>query len=162
MQQIALSLGSNLGNSANYLSFAINKISKNPSYTIWQVSKVYKTKAWGGVASHDFLNQILILNSSSHPQLILKDLQSIETHAGRNRNQELRWGNRTLDIDILFIDSMVYNKPNLIIPHPHLHNRAFFLQILVDMGLGGWKHPILQKNIHELLNEKNQEILSKI
>lgn len=84
-------------------------------------------------------------------QELLVVLQRIEAQAGRDRTRELRWGDRNLDLDILLVDEVIYRSENLLIPHPRVHERAFLLRIMVEMGLGNWQHPLLQQSLAQLL-----------
>ncbi len=117
---------------------------------ILQKSSLYQTAAWGLTDQADFLNQVVLLESSLTPNEILAEIQTIEKALGRERL--VTWGPRTLDLDILFIDQELIQESDLQIPHPHIQDRKFILiplhEIAADMN-----HPIYNKSIRELLNE---------
>ena len=118
-----LALGSNLGDSKSYLTSAIAELEKISQ--ILNKSTFHLTKPVGGPDQSDFLNAIIILDTElSAPELLLK-CQEIENKFGRTR--DIKWGPRTLDIDIITYEDHLISEPELTIPHPMAHQRSFVL-----------------------------------
>lgn len=120
-----LSLGSNLGDRLGYLQGALDALSKATGTHIHSVSAVYETDPVGGPDQGEYLNAVVVLKTILSPQQLLAVAQQIETDA--NRVREVHWGPRTLDIDILAMDSEVIDTEDLVLPHPRAHERAFVL-----------------------------------
>ncbi len=117
---------------------------------ILQKSSLYQTAAWGLTDQADFLNQVVLLESSLTPNEILAEIQAIEKALGRER--QVTWGPRTLDLDILFIDQEVIQAIDLQVPHPHIQDRKFILIPLHEIA-ADWIHPVFKKSAKELLIE---------
>lgn len=117
---------------------------------ILQKSSLYQTAAWGLTNQADFLNQVVLLESSLTPHEILAEIQTIEKALGRERL--VTWGPRTLDLDILFFAQEVIQESDLQVPHPHIQNRKFILIPLHEIA-ADLIHPILKKSIRELVDE---------
>lgn len=146
MHQVVLLIGGNEGNREYLIGQALDLISGVGKLS--KVSSIYETQAWGEHSEGDFLNQAVVLESSQSPEEILKATQKIEKSLGRARHQH--WGNRTMDIDLIYYDNQVLNTQNLIIPHPLMSERRFVLVPLTEI-LPGFIHPVFQLNTHELL-----------
>ncbi len=145
--KVVLGIGGNKGDRASYLSQAIEALSKQ--VTIISCSQIYESEAWGGVAQNgNFLNQVLLVQTSLEPLALLQVTQAIEIELGRTREQH--WGDRTIDIDILYFGELISNKPQLILPHLYIAERRFVLQPLVEI-LPLKKHPVSGKTSVELL-----------
>lgn len=121
--KVVLSLGSNLGDGAQTLDGAIDKITALDGVTLLKVSNYMKSAPYGGVADKEFTNCALLLECLLPPRALLKELNKIEAEFGRTR--EKRWGNRTLDIDIVFFGNKIIEKEGLCVPHPDYFNRPF-------------------------------------
>ncbi len=148
MEKVVLIVGGNLGNRFALIeeaTFLLSKIFGNPLV----FSCIYETEAWGGMSSGNYLNQILIYETNEKPEFILKSILSIENQLGRQR--KVKWGDRNMDIDILYYGSKLINKEDLIIPHPFIQERRFVLVPLNDV-LPDFVHPILFKPHSELLD----------
>ena len=141
-------LGSNLGDRASALRETSQHIEQRVGL-ISKASSIYQTEAWGKTDQADFLNQVLIVQSALSAKEVLSILQAIESELGRQRN--VKWGERTIDIDILYIDNLVIDSPNLIVPHPEIQNRRFALIPLVELN-PTFVHPILKKTNRALLD----------
>jgi len=144
-----LLLGTNLGDRKANLTNACNKI-RNRVGTITKFSKLYETSAWGKTDQPNFLNQAILVETELLPHDLLKTILEIETEMGRTRAE--KWEARTIDIDILLFNDAIINLPDLIIPHPHLHERNFALIPLMDIA-AEVNHPILNITIEELYFE---------
>lgn len=143
-----LSLGSNIGNKEEYMSRAIEELSKH--FEIIRQSKDYVTKAWGKTDQDDFLNKVVVVESFEEPIDFLNITQKIELGLGRERHE--KWGPRTIDIDILFIDDEIIYNDRLKVPHPYIEERKFVLEPLNEIE-PFLVHPVLKKKVFQLLNE---------
>lgn len=152
MNSAFLSLGSNIKNRMVFILNAILEIQKLENTGIKKISPFYKTSAYGNLNQDFFINMCLELETNLSPKKLMKDLKVIEQKVGRKPRE--KWGPREIDIDILFFNSFILDEPNLQIPHPDLHNRLFVLKPLSDIA-DELKHPLLMKNISQLLSEIN-------
>lgn len=146
--RVYLSFGSNLGDKKQYISNGIEELQKNPQIRIAKISDLLETKPYGGVEQDDFVNGAMELNTLLTPEELLMELHRVEALADRKRT--VHWGPRTLDLDILFYDKMVYESDTLIIPHVDMENRYFVLKPLSEL-IPNFRHPILNKTITQLL-----------
>lgn len=146
MSEVFLLLGSNMGDSQNYLRQAKLALQQQIG-TLLATSSVYQTAAWGKTNQPDFLNQVLRMETDLAPLEVLKACLAIEQQLGRIREE--KWASRTIDIDILFYDSIIMDHEKLSIPHPFLHQRAFTLIPLVELA-PDWVHPVFNKSLLEL------------
>lgn len=140
MADVYLGLGSNLGKRTQYLADARNAIERKAG-TITAASSIYDTAPWGPVPQDNFLNQAIRISTALEPRELLAVLHEIERDAGRDRKSEIRFGPRTLDLDILLYGDRVLHEEGLVIPHPRLAERAFVLaplaEIAPDLQVGG-------------------------
>ena len=145
-----LGLGSNMGDRESYLDMAIDELNKDRYTKVTKVSDFIETEPYGGVEQDDFLNGCLEIETLREPEELLELVNSIEKDAGRKRI--IHWGPRTLDIDILLFDDLVYDSDDLHIPHVEMHKRAFVLQPL--SAIAGYKrHPLLGNTVDELASK---------
>jgi 2-amino-4-hydroxy-6-hydroxymethyldihydropteridine diphosphokinase len=122
-----LSLGSNLGNSAEILSSAAEAL--NEVSEVIALSSFYQTRPVGGPPQPDFINAVIIIETNLEPEELLLVAQAIEGAHGRERNENtVKWGPRFLDIDLIKCDEMLINSSDLTIPHPRAHEREFVLR----------------------------------
>ena len=149
MNQVYLQLGSNLGNRENFLQSARDFISKELGL-IEKCSKIYESTAWGVDGQDCFLNQVLLLSTSIDPHELLKLILIIEKKIGRIRIE--KWGERVIDIDILFYNDDIIDTIDLCIPHKYLSKRRFVLMPLCEIS-ENLNHPKYNKTILELFNE---------
>ena len=149
---IILALGTNLEPREQYLKDALAKIEENNLKIILE-SSVYETHAWGGVADQNFLNMCIEVETSLGAYELLDTIQKIELELGRVRKEH--WGNRTIDIDIITFDDLVFNDDRLIVPHKYIHDRNFVLAPLVEMYDS---IEIAGKNIKESLEKITEPI----
>jgi 2-amino-4-hydroxy-6-hydroxymethyldihydropteridine diphosphokinase len=132
----AIGLGSNLGDSGGILDQAIKQLIATPQIHHLQVASYYRTKPVGGPPHQpDYLNSAAIFTTSRSPWQLLEILQSIENQAGRIRT--VRWGARTLDLDLLIYGAWYIDSPHLQVPHPRMADRAFVLRPLAEIA-GDW------------------------
>ncbi|MBQ3929217.1 MAG: 2-amino-4-hydroxy-6-hydroxymethyldihydropteridine diphosphokinase [Clostridia bacterium] len=143
-----VALGSNIGNSLQYLNNAVASLRQTKGCSVEKVSEYMITEPYGGVGQNDFLNGVLCLKTYLTAHELLDVLHEIENAAGRKR--EIRWGPRTLDLDIIFYDHQVIDDEQLHIPHIDMHNRVFVLEPLVQLA-PYVRHPVLNKTVSQLL-----------
>ena len=149
---IILALGTNIEPREQYLKDALGKIEENNLKIILE-SSIYETPAWGGVADQNFLNMCIEVETSLGAYELLDTIQKIELELGRVRKEH--WGNRTIDIDIITFDDLVFNDDRLIVPHKYIHDRNFVLAPLVEM-YGSIE--VAGKNIKESLEKITEPI----
>lgn len=150
LHTVYLSGGSNLGNRLEYLQKA-QKAIENRVGAVFKKSPVYITSSWANAHEPSYLNIIWVVHTALIPEQVLAEILDIEKSLGRVRTHQ--WAPRTIDIDILFYDDdIIQNAQQLIVPHLRLEERKFWLvplQILCPHKI----HPVLQKNITQLLSE---------
>lgn len=132
-----LGLGSNLGDRESYLRSAVAAI---PDVT--SVSGLYETDPIGGPEQGAFLNIIVQLETRLRSRELLNICREREAEAERIRLE--RWGPRTLDVDVVWVDGDVVNEPDLIVPHPRMRDRAFVMVPLGELApdlVEGWTDP---------------------
>lgn len=145
--QAFIALGSNMGDKKKYLDDAVEALDELEGCRIVTVADYIETEPYGGVEQDDFLNSVLELQTRLDPQALLEKLHEIEALADRKRT--VRWGPRTLDLDIIFYDDMVLNTETLTLPHPEMHKRGFVLEPM--MQIAPWVyHPGLGKTVRDL------------
>lgn len=127
-----LGLGSNLDSPERQLRRAIAALRKLPYSHIIKIASFYPSKAWGRKTQPNYCNTVVAIHTQLHPQQLLRYCQKIERQQGRIR--KIKWGARTLDIDILLFGSQIINTLNLIIPHPRLHERDFVFVPLLEIA----------------------------
>lgn len=149
MGSVFLLLGSNLNERYANLLEARQEISREAGKII-TASRVYQTSAWGNENQPDFYNQALEIEPFTGPHETLHSLLAIEKKMGRVRNG--KWESRLIDIDILLWDGEIIQLPDLIVPHPHLHQRKFVLIPLAELA-PDMIHPVLKKSIRQLRDE---------
>lgn len=145
-----LGLGSNMGDKKGYLDQAVKAMDETRGCKVEKVSSYLVTEPYGGVEQDDFLNACLILKTFLSPQELLERLHEIEQDAHRER--VIRWGPRTLDLDILLYDDEIMETEDLVIPHVEMHLREFVLKPLCEIAPNK-RHPIYQKTIAQLAAE---------
>lgn len=122
-----ISIGSNLGDRMAYLTDAVDSLPN-----VVAVSNVYETAPVGGVVQDDFLNLVVELDCDLAPMELLRLCHRIESSA--NRTRDVRWGPRTVDLDIIWMDGVEMNDEALTIPHPRWRERRFVLAPLAELA----------------------------
>lgn len=137
MRDIAyIALGSNLGDREAYLERARSALAALPGTRLLRASSVEETAPVGDVPQGAFLNQMVAIETDLAPRELLERLHEIERSAGRVRG--VRWGPRTLDLDIVMFEAQTVNEPDLLVPHPEIRNRDFWQRELAELrGRGG-------------------------
>lgn len=148
-------LGSNLGDRQLFLKEA-DRLLQEQAGRILERSSIYETEPWGHTNKNNFLNQVLLVETSLDPYELLKVIKAIETKLGRIRKAQ-RYSPRCIDIDILFYNDGVYFSDDLAIPHPRLHDRMFTLVPLNEIA-PDYLHPILKKTIRKLINDCDDKL----
>lgn len=143
-----ISLGSNMGEKQKYLESAVQKLKKQKECRVTRVSEFLETEPYGMTEQDKFLNGCLELQTLLTPAELLSLLHEIERSAGRER--KVRWGPRTLDLDIIFYDDLVLDSDTLCIPHIDMQNRQFVLAPLCEIAPYK-RHPVYGKCVKEML-----------
>ena len=128
MREAYLSLGSNLGDRAAHLRTGVAIVTDRDSA---RLSLVYETEPVGGVAQDDFWNLVIELRTDASAHELLERCQRAEEAAGRVR--DLRWGPRTLDVDVLLVGNERSDDPTILLPHPRMYERSFVLVPLREL-----------------------------
>ncbi len=146
---VHLLLGGNIGDRVEVLKNAKKLIEKELGKVL-QASQLYETAAWGKEDQNAFLNQVVLVKSQFSPEEILHIIQHIENELGRVRY--VKWGERLIDIDILFIEDEIIDLKDLKVPHPYIQDRRFTLIPLSEIS-PEFIHPLFNKSINTLLSE---------
>ena len=149
-----ISFGSNMGDRKQLIADGIDKLKFHPLIKNVAVSSMITTKPYGPVEQEDFLNGCLGLDTLLDQEELLKLIHKIEAEAERKRL--IVWGPRTLDMDIVFFDKLVYESEDLIIPHVDMQNRRFVLEPLAEL-CPNYRHPILGLTVKQMLNALKED-----
>lgn len=144
-----LSIGSNLGDRVSNIQQAVSLLKADNNIEILDSSSFYETEPWGGVSKKWYVNAAIKIETIFSPIELLRILQNVEAVLGRCRDEEVHWGDRILDIDILFYDDLIFQNELLTLPHKHLHKRAYVLVPLLEIE-PDFIHPVINKTIIEL------------
>lgn len=153
---VYLGIGANLGEKEKNIQSAINFFKEHPLCKLEKISSLVPTRPYGVKEQEDFLNGAFCIRTLLTPREILACIQEIEE--GLQRVRTLRWGPRTIDVDILLYDDMICREEDLIIPHIEMHKRDFVLKPLCEIAPYVMQ-PVFQKTVWELWNElqKNED-----
>jgi 2-amino-4-hydroxy-6-hydroxymethyldihydropteridine diphosphokinase len=124
-RRTVIAMGSNIGDRLDYLQGGLDGLFDTPRITFLTVSPVYETTPVGGPEQPDYLNAVVIAETSMPARAVLERCLSLEDAYGRVRDE--LWGPRTLDLDLIIYGDEVSNSPGLTLPHPRAHERAFVL-----------------------------------
>jgi 2-amino-4-hydroxy-6-hydroxymethyldihydropteridine diphosphokinase len=148
MPQLILSLGTNQGDRLKNLEDCIAFI-KSEIGLVVKISRIYETPAWGFVGEA-FYNCALVVISNDEPMVVLEKALQIEKKMGRLRTNQNIYESRTIDIDLIALETEIIHTQSLQIPHPEMQNRNFVLLPFHDLD-PNWQHPILKKTIIDLI-----------
>ncbi len=149
MNTVYIQLGSNIGERESFITKSMYKVEDDIGKII-TASSIFETTAWGNENQNNFLNSVIKIKTPFDAFTILQKSQEIENNLGRERSD--KWGERTIDIDILFYNNKIINTKELTVPHPLIQKRKFVLVPLSEIA-PNYMHPILKKNISTLLSE---------
>ena len=136
MTRAYLGLGSNLGDRRAHLRNAIEALDWG-DVTVVERSRVYETTPVGGpIGQPDFLNQVIGVETSLDARALWERCSAVEAALGRSRDHEVRWGPRPIDVDLLLYGDEMIGEPDLVVPHPLMHERAFVLVPLAELAPG--------------------------
>lgn len=150
MAIVFISFGSNVGDRKKHIEDALEFLTKNPSIEITSVSSLYETEPVGYKDQDWFLNGVVKIETELSPQDLLTFVKTVESEVGRRKT--FRWGPREIDLDILLYDQECIDTPDLVIPHPRMHEREFVLIPLTEIA-PDVVHPVFQKRIARLLKD---------
>lgn len=148
MVESLIGIGSNLGDPVQQCREALTALSIRPGVEVLAVSPFYRTSPVGKTDQPWFVNAVALIEVTLPPKALLAVLQEIEQAFGRTR--DVRWGPRTLDLDILSYGDCVLELSQLSLPHPRMHERRFVLAPLADVA-PRWLHPVFRRTASELL-----------
>ena len=151
-----IAVGANMGETEKTVQEAIKEVGTIKDTTVTKVSTLIVTKPYGGVEQDDFLNGAMEVRTLLTPEELLEELHRIEAEHGRER--VLRWGPRTLDLDIIFYDDLVMDSEELTIPHIDMQNRDFVVDPMAEIAPYK-RHPIYGKTMKELKGELHGELI---
>ncbi len=150
---VYISLGSNLGDKLENCNRAITELSRVGGTSIAGRSHFYKTEPVDYTDQDWFVNAVVKIKTHLDPLPLLAELKSIQHRAGRIHDP-IRFGPRIIDLDIIFYDEAVIQSPDLVVPHPRMHKRAFVLVPICDID-SRIIHPVLKKDVRCLLGTLN-------
>lgn len=145
-----LCLGGNVGDTRHYLEKAVEQIGRRIG-KVFRKSAIFESEPWGFSAERNFLNQVVVVSSELEPAEVLSTCLQIEAEQGRVRNGT-GYQSRCIDIDIIFIDSLIIDTPRLKVPHPLMQDRKFVLMPLCGIA-PDFVHPVFGKTVRQMLDE---------
>lgn len=148
MKEAYIALGSNIPPKADYLEKSISRLEAQGDIEVLQASPIYETVPVGYTEQSDFLNMVAHIQTSLSAFKLLEVCQEIEQELGRERT--IKWGPRTIDLDILLYNQENIETEQLVIPHPRLHERAFVLVPMAELA-PNLIVPVINKSVSDLL-----------
>jgi 2-amino-4-hydroxy-6-hydroxymethyldihydropteridine diphosphokinase len=155
-----ISVGSNMGDRLKNCRQGIKSLTASGPNRVLAQSRVYMTEPVDYKDQDWFINIMIKLETTLDPFLLLDKIESIQQAAGRLQD-EIRFGPRVLDLDIIFFDDRMIDSERLVVPHPRMHQRRFVLKPICDID-PTIMHPVLKKDMLALLNglgEDEQEVI---
>ncbi len=163
MNKAAVGVGSNQGDSLRICRDVFDLLQKHPAINILRTSSLYRTSPVGLRDQDWFINAAVLLNTTLQPEELLELLLKTEERHGRVRT--IKWGPRTLDLDLIFYDNIELDLPGLKVPHPLMNERLFVLAPLAEIE-PDWVHPRLGLSVKEMLDRllriDNQQEIEKL
>ncbi len=156
MNRAYLLLGGNIGDRVDNINEAVKEISEIVGDVISK-SSLFESEPWGFEHAQNFINQVILVETSLDANTLLETVLEIEKDLGRTRSNNAGYQGRTMDIDILFFNDEIINTADLIVPHPYLHKRMFTLLPLAEIA-GDLNHPTLNKSIKDLILECDDKV----
>ena len=153
MIEAYVGLGSNLGDRLGNLGAAVDKLAREPGFTLRKVSLAYESEPVGPPQPH-YLNAVAQVGTLLSPRATLQRLRGIEEAMGRVRRE--KWGSREIDLDLLLFGDRAIEETGLQVPHPLLAQRAFVLVPLCEVGPDLW-HPVARMTVDELRHRLRPE-----
>ncbi len=154
MKDVILSIGSNLGNRIEFLKSSIKNLEILKDVVIVKVSDVYKTEPIGVSKQSNYFNSIVYLKTDLSPNDLLSEINEIEKMYKRERI--IKWGPRTLDIDIIDYDNKIINTEQLTLPHPRMHKRRFVLIPMTEID-PYYIHPLYNISLFTMLKQTEKQ-----
>ncbi|GAA5044089.1 2-amino-4-hydroxy-6-hydroxymethyldihydropteridine diphosphokinase [Marivirga lumbricoides] len=154
MEGIYVLLGTNMGEREENLQQALQLLAQN-NIQILKLSSIYETAAWGKTDQQPFLNQVIEVSTTFNPSQLLQALLGVEAKLGRVRKE--KWGERLIDLDILYYNDLIINSPHLQIPHTGIVDRRFTLVPLKEIA-PDFIHPVHLKTQTTLLSLCKDEL----
>ena len=131
LERVYVALGSNVGDREGHLAMARRRLASLSHTKLRSESTIEETEPLGPQPQGNYLNQMVLLETALTPRTLFDQCQQIEQAAGRER--KIRWGPRTLDLDIVRYGDLVVNESDLVIPHPELPNRDFWQREITEL-----------------------------
>ena len=132
-EEVFIGLGGNIGDSITIIEEALTALDNIRNCRLRGRSSLYRSEALGDIPQDDYINAVAKLETSLEPMALLLELQAIEHAYYRRRDQEKRWGARTLDLDIILFGNRRINDSHLVVPHPEFVNRLFVLEPMLEI-----------------------------
>ncbi|SDW87164.1 2-amino-4-hydroxy-6-hydroxymethyldihydropteridinediphosphokinase [Marininema mesophilum] len=156
-----IGLGTNLGDRLAYLTDALHHLDNRPGLRVTGISPVYETEPWGLRDQPDFLNLCAALETIRTPEELLQDLLAVEKELHRVR--KVRWGPRTIDLDLLLYGDEIIQEEGLRVPHPRMTTRSFVLAPLADLApdviVPGTQKSVAKWRAEQVEKGENEELV---
>lgn len=158
MNTAYIALGSNISPREDFLKDSLTLLEEHEGISVKEKSAVYETAPVGYMEQNDFLNMVIVIRTNLNPFDLLRYCQQIEGELGRKR--VVKWGPRTIDLDILLYNHENMKAEQLTIPHPYMHERAFVMVPLADIAPRAYM-PHLQRTAREAIDLlPSEEVIS--
>lgn len=152
--QVFIAFGSNLGDPQAQINEGKSLLLQHPLIEMVKESQVIETEPWGYTDQNNFLNGVWEISTLLEPRELMDILLDIELQLKRKR--EIKWGPRTLDLDIIFYDQLISTDDHIILPHPRMHQRLFVLEPLAEIAPYAL-HPLLRKRVVDLVEDLKED-----